>query len=131
MTDWIALTDRAGHADSVMVDVEEYGDEEWIARSRGNDDDAISRGWARLEDNGLATDAALNDMGRQFRIDLERRTNELTAPAWQTLGEPTTGALCDAIHAHHNALLDRINATTGPRWMPAARQRATSGLERS
>jgi hypothetical protein len=26
-----------------MVDTEEYGDEEWIARSRGNDDAAVAR----------------------------------------------------------------------------------------
>ena len=88
-----------------------------------------STGWARLEAKGLATDRALNDAGRQFRVDLERRTNELTAPAWQAVGEATTLALCDAVDAHHDALLDRIDATAGPRWMPAARQRATRGLD--
>ena len=40
----------------------------------------------------------------------------------------TTRALCDAVEAHHDALLERIDATAGPRWMPAARQRATGGL---
>jgi hypothetical protein len=116
---------EVGLLHSVMVDVDEYGDEEWIARSRGNDDHAVLGGWSRLEAKGLATDSAVNDAGRQFRLDLERRTNELTAPAWQAVGETTTRALCDAVDAHHDALLTRINATAGPRWMPAARQRTT------
>jgi hypothetical protein len=120
---------EVGLLHSVMVDVEEYGDEEWIARSRGNDDDAVRRGWARLEAKGLATDRGLNGAARQFRVDLERRTNELTAPAWQAVGEATTLALCEAVDAHHDALLDRIDATAGPRWMPAARQRATRWLD--
>jgi hypothetical protein len=120
---------EVGLLHSVMVDVGEYGSEEWIARSRGNDDDAIRRGWDRLEAKGLATDAAVNDAGRRFRFDLERRTNELTAPAWRAVGEESTRALCDAVDAHHDALLDRIDATAGPRWMPAARQRAIKRLD--
>ena len=115
---------EVGLLHSAMVDVDEYGDEEWIARSRGNDDAAVRQGWARLAAKGLATDAALNDAGRQFRLDLERRTNELTAPAWHAVGEATTVRLCDAVEAHHDALLARIDATAGPRWMPASRQRA-------
>ncbi len=105
-----------------MVDVEEYGSEEWIARSRGSDDDAIARGWARLEAKGLAADSALNDAGREFRLDLERRTDELTAPAWQGVGEASTVAFCAAVEPHHQAFVDRIDATAGARWMPALRQ---------
>jgi hypothetical protein len=120
---------EAGLLHSVMVDVEEYGDEEWIARSRGNDDDAIARGWTRLEAKGLATDTALNDAGRRFRLELEHRTNELTASAWRVVGETATRAFCDAVEPHHDALLDRINATAGPRWMPAARMRAAEELD--
>lgn len=115
---------EVGLLHSVMVDVEEYGDEEWIARSRGNDDDAVARGWARLEAKGLATDSAVNEAGRRFRLDLERRTDELTAPAWQAVGEAATLALCEAVEPHHQAFVDRIDATAGPRWMPAARHRS-------
>ena len=118
---------EVGLLHSVMVDVDEYGGEEWIARSRGNDDEAISRGWARLEAKGLAAGRAVNDAGRQFRLQLEERTNELTAPAWEAVGESATVALCDAVEPHHDALLAQIDATAGPRWMPAARQR---GVER-
>ena len=74
-----------------------------------------------VEAKGLATDSAINDAGRRFRLDLERRTNELTAPTWQAVGEQTTRTFCEAIEAHDRAFVDRIDATAGPRWMPAAR----------
>jgi hypothetical protein len=63
----------------------------------------------------------LNDTGRRFRVDLEGRTDEVTAPAWQAVGEPGTTAFCRAVEAHHDAFLARIDATAGPRWMPASR----------
>jgi hypothetical protein len=116
---------EVGLLHAAMVDVEEYGDEEWIARSRGNDDDAVGRGWARLHAKGFAADGALNDAGRQFRLDLERRTDELTAPAWQAVGETATLAFCDAVEPHHEAFVARIDATAGPRWMPAVRHAAS------
>lgn len=112
---------EVGLLHSVMVDVEEYGSEEWIARSRGNEDAAIDGGWARLESKGLATDRAINADGRSFRHDLERRTDELTAPAWQAVGEAATRSFCELIEPHHDAIVARINATAGPRWMPALR----------
>ena len=119
----ISTNVEAGLLHSVMVDPEEYGSEEWIARSRGADDEAVARGWARLEAKGYATAGAVNDAGRRFRLDLERRTDELTAPAWQAVGEAATVAFCDAVDAHHDAFVARIDATAGPRWMPAVRTR--------
>lgn len=117
---------EVGLLHSAMVDVAEYGDEEWIARSRGADDKAIARGWRRLEAKGLADNAALNDEGRQFRKELERRTDELTAPAWKAIGETVTRAFCEAVEPHHEAFLARVNATAGPRWMPALRHRPSA-----
>ena len=114
---------EVGLLHSVMVDVDEYGSEEWIARSRGNDDTAVERGWARLRAKGLATGTAINDDGRRFRLDLERKTDELTAPAWQAVGHDSTVAFCEAIEPHHHAFVARIDATAGPRWMPAVRTR--------
>ena len=112
---------EVGLLHSAMVDVEEYGGEEWIARSRGGDDEAVSVGWARLEAKGLATAGALNDGGRRFRRDLELRTDALTAPAWKEVGESATIAFCDLIEPFHDAFVARIDATAGPRWMPAVR----------
>jgi len=65
----------------------------------------------------------LNDAGREFRLDLERRTNELTAPAWREVGEAATVAFCEAVEPHHAAFVARIDATAGQRWMPALRHR--------
>ncbi|MEM9133329.1 MAG: hypothetical protein AAF962_19875 [Actinomycetota bacterium] len=120
---------EVGLLHAAMVDPDEYGSEEWIARSRGNDDDAISAGWARLEAKGFAAGSALSEAGRRFRLDLERRTDALTAPAWEAVGEAATVAFCDAIEPHHQAFLERIDATAGPRWMPALRHRAVAGTD--
>jgi hypothetical protein len=112
---------EVGLLHSVMVDIEEYGSEEWIARSRGNDDEAIAAGWARLEAKGLASGSAVSDEGRRFRLDLEARTDTLTAPAWDAVGADATRAFCKLIEPHHDAFVARIDATAGPRWMPAVR----------
>lgn len=114
---------EVGLLHSAMVDVDEYGDEEWIARSRGNDDEKVNQGWARLGDKGFASGTTLTAEGREFREELERRTNALTAPAWQQAGEATTRAYCEAIEAHHAAFVARIDETAGPRWMPALRHK--------
>jgi len=112
---------EVGLLHSVMVDLDEYGDEEWIARSRGNGDAAIMSGWARLEAKGLASNGTINETGRMFRMELEDRTNALTAPAWQAVGEEETVRFCELVEPYHEAFLDRINTTAGPRWMPASR----------
>lgn len=114
---------EVGLLHAVMVDEDEYGGQEWIARSRGHDDDAIAAGWARLTAKGLADGHRLNDAGRSFRLDLERRTDAATAPAWAAVGVDATTAFCDAVEPYHDTLLTRINATAGPRWMPAMRHR--------
>ena len=116
---------EVGLLHSAMVDVDEYGDEEWIARSRGNDDDAVSRGWARLQAKGLASNGALTEAGLEFREQLEAQTDALTAPAWQAVGEEATETLCRSVEAHQDAFLARINETAGERWMPAVRPKKT------
>lgn len=65
---------EAGLLHSAMVDVDEYGGEEWIARSRGGDDQSVAAAWSRLEARGLAVGGRLNDAGRSLRLDLEQRT---------------------------------------------------------
>jgi len=115
---------EVGLLHSAMVDLEEYGDEEWIARSRGNDDRAIRAGWERLEAKGYALGGSLTDEGRRFRFDLEARTDALTTPAWEAVGEEGAAGFCDLVEAHHDAFLARIDETAGPRWMPAVRTKA-------
>ena len=112
---------EVGLLHSALVDPEEYGSQEWIARSRGSDDAAITAGWRRLEAKGLAADGALNDAGVAFRHDLEVRTDRATASAWQTVGRQATLDFCELIEANQDRFLQRINETAGPRWMPAIR----------
>lgn len=112
---------QAGLLHSAMIDVDEYGGEEWIARSRGGDDDAVTRAWAGLEARGLAAGARLTDDGRALRLDLERRTDDLTASVWRDVGETATRRFLDIVEPHHAAFVARIDATAGPRWMPAVR----------
>ena len=92
-----------------------------FTHSVNNDDEAIAAGWARLEAKGLASNRTINQAGRTFRMELEDRTNALTAPAWQAVGEEETIRFCELVEPYHEAFLDRINATAGPRWMPASR----------
>lgn len=112
---------EVGLLHAAMVDIDEYGSEEWIARSRGNGDEEIAAGWARLEAKGLASGRSLNDEARRFRHELEARTDALTAPAWDIVGTAATAGFCELVETHHAAFVARIDATAGPRWMPAVR----------
>ena len=112
---------QAGLLHSAMIDVDEYGDEEWIARSRGADDTAVERAWAALAARGFASDRHLTDAGRTFRREVERRTDDVTATVWREVGEAATLQFLDLVEPHHDAFVARIDATAGPRWMPAVR----------
>jgi len=112
---------EVGLLHSAMVDPEEYGGEEWIVRSRGHDDAGVAAGWRRLEARGLAADGALTDDGRRCRQGLEDRTDDLTSTAWMAVGEEETRRFCELVEPHHDAFVARIDATAGPRWMPAVR----------
>jgi len=109
---------EAGLLHSAMVDVDEYGGEEWIARSRGGDDQSIAAAWSRLEARRLAVNGRLSDAGRALRLDLEQRTDELTAPVWQAIGETATVKLLDLVEPHQDAFVQRIDETAGPAGCP-------------
>lgn len=109
---------EVGLIHNVMVD---YDEAEWIARSRGSDDAAISEGWARLERKGFAVDRAFTDAGREFRTQLELRTDEISGQMWEALGEDLTVAFCELMEPHHDGFIARIDEMAGPNWMPAAR----------
>lgn len=111
---------EVGLLHNVMVD---YDEAEWIARSRGADDAAIAEGWAGLEAKGFAAGRVFTEAGRAARRDLERRTDEICGRMWRALGEERTGELCALVEPHHETFLARIDASAGPNWMPAARQR--------
>jgi hypothetical protein len=89
----------------------------WRLASLGHANPAVA---APGLSDGLASGAATNDEGRRFR--LEARTDALTVPAWDVVGANATRAFCDLIEPHHDAFVARIDATAGPRWMPAVRR---------
>jgi hypothetical protein len=94
---------------------------EWIPRSRGADDHAITAALDRLHAMGLASDGRVDDRGVALRDEIERQTDRATTMPWDLLGPTRTSALVDAVFDHRDALLGRIDATAGPNWMPAAR----------
>jgi len=96
---------------------------DWIPRSRGADDAALEEAWLRLTERGLATDGQINGAGLELREQIEARTDRLCERAWRRLGEPGTLAFIDAVRPFEKSLLGRIDATAGPLWMPAARDR--------
>ena len=98
---------------------------DWIPRSRGADDAAISAAFEALEARGLATDGRVNATGLQLRQEIEDRTDELSTAAWRLLGEPTTVRFLELVEPVGERLLVRIDETAGPNWMPAARERRT------
>jgi len=96
---------------------------DWIPRSRGADDEALAVALADLEARGLATAGKVNDAGLVLRQRIEDRTNELAQAAWRLLGEDLTLAFVDLVEPVGARLLERIDLTAGPDWMPAARER--------
>lgn len=96
----------------------------WIPRSRGADDAALAVAFADLEARGLAEGGEVNDAGLALRDSIEERTDRLTARGWQNLGEDLTVAFLDLVEPLGTRLVDRIDQTAGPNWMPAARDRA-------
>ena len=95
--------------------------EEWIPRSRGADDEALAEALRDLERRGLATDGAVNDAGRALRSEIEHITDRLSERAWRVLGEATTLEFLELVEPIGPGMLERIDATAGPNWMPAAR----------
>lgn len=96
---------------------------EWIPRSRGADDGAIAAAMAALTDRGLADGNRVNDAGVALRHALEEQTDRASELAWRHLGAPATEAVCDLVAPVAARLIQRIDETAGPDWMPAARPR--------
>jgi len=98
-------------------------DGDWLARSRGADDAALAAGFAELEARGFAADGIVNEAGIAYRHELEDRLDDLSAAAWRFLGDGTTRRFVELIEPVGLRLVERIDVTAGPNWMPAARDR--------
>jgi hypothetical protein len=100
------------------------------ARSRGRRA-ALAEAYARLEARGLADDGPVNEAGRAHRQRLEDRLDHLAAGAWRHLGEATTQRFVDLVATVGDALMARVDATAGDKWMPAGRPPAPPSAHRS
>lgn len=96
---------------------------DWIPRSRGAGDAELTEAMARLEARGLAADGRVNAEGIALRERIELRTDELTQRTWRTLGEDATRRFLELAEPVGTRFMDRVDATAGPDWMPAARER--------
>ncbi|MEX0846423.1 MAG: hypothetical protein WD023_01495 [Ilumatobacteraceae bacterium] len=96
---------------------------EWIPRSRGADDAALTKAMASLTERRLADGTRVNEAGIDLRHQLERQTDRASERAWRHLGADRTRALCELVTPVAPRLMARIDQTAGPDWMPAARPR--------
>lgn len=96
----------------------------WVPRSRGADEAAISSALARLGERALATGDRVNEAGIALRATIEERTDRLTEGAWRHLGEERTGTFVEIVERVGDRLVERVDLTAGPKWMPAARARS-------
>ncbi len=95
----------------------------WIARSRGADDATLEQSFRSLEVRGLADGDRVTAAGEALRQRIEERTNRLSAEMWRTFGRERSEQLLALIEPVGERLLQRIDDTAGPNWMPAARER--------
>jgi hypothetical protein len=98
-------------------------EDDWLPRSRGADDRTLAAAFAELERRGLAADGVVTERGIDHRQELEDRLDRLCTPAWQHLGEEDCERFLDLIEPVGPRLVERIDETAGPNWMPAARDR--------
>ena len=75
------------------------------------------------EGRGLAEAGAVNVAGVDYRQSLEDRLDDLCCAAWRHLGESATRAFVELVEPVGGRLLERIDVTAGPHWMPAGRDR--------
>ena len=115
--------DIGGTAAGILDGAWRNYDGDWLARSRGADDAALTSGFAELEARGLAADGVVNDDGIRYRQGLEDRLDDLSTAAWRHLGLEHTTRFVELIEPVGARLVERIDVTAGPNWMPAARDR--------
>jgi len=98
-------------------------EDDWLPRSRGADGAMIAAAMVELEARGLATDGRIDQRGIVYRQQLEDRLEAICAEPWRHLGEDLTRRFLDLVEPAGPRLMERVDATAGPNWMPAGRDR--------
>jgi hypothetical protein len=99
-----------------------YADD-WLPRSRGSDDAALASAIDELSVRGFVTEGRVNDAGIAYRQGLEDRLDRICVRAWQAFGQENIERFLALVEPVAHRLVERIDATAGPLWMPAARNR--------
>lgn len=96
---------------------------EWVGNSRGWNDEETQHGFASLRRRGLAERESdlVNERGITLRQEIEDRTDELGATPWRAIGVDAVRHIAATLQPLAPVLLARVDATAGPRYMPAAR----------
>lgn len=94
---------------------------DWLPRSRGAGDGELAATVNELTQRGLMTNDQVNQAGVILRQQMEDHLDALTVEPWQRLGGDRSEELHTVIDAAGERLMDRVDATAGPLWMPAGR----------
>lgn len=127
-THWaIQIAEGIGPTEAGILDGAWRGyDGDWLPRSRGADDQMLAEAFAELARKDLAVGDSVTSAGIDYRQSLEDRLDRLTEPAWRQLGEAGTRRFLELVEPVGQRLVERIDVTAGPNWMPAARERRTA-----
>ena len=123
-THWAMLTAEGitGVQAGILDGARRSYEEDWLPRSRGADDEAISTAYRDLAERGLANEETVTESGIAYRQLLEDRLDNLASLAWRNLGADKSENYIRLVNKVGEVLLGRIDATGGTKWMPAARR---------
>ena len=123
-THWAIMTSENidGTMAGILDNAKHNYDDQWLPRSRGADDEAISFAFKKLTERGLANGEEVTTKGLEFREELERKLNNMASAAWRNLGIDQTIQFLELIEPVGSRYIDHIDRTAGSKWMPAGRE---------
>jgi len=123
-THWAIMTSENidGTMAGILDNAKHNYDDQWLPRSRGADDEAISSAFKKLAERGLANGEEVTTKGLEFREELERKLNNMASAAWRNLGIDQTIQFLELIEPVGSRYMDHIDRTAGSKWMPAGRE---------
>ena len=123
-THWAIMTSENidGTMAGILDNAKHDYDDQWLPRSRGADDAAISLAFKKLAERGLADGEKVTTKGLEYRDGLERKLNNIASAAWRNLGIDQTTQFLELIEPVGSRYMDHIDKTAGSKWMPAGRE---------
>ena len=123
-THWAIMTSENidGTMAGILDNAKHNYDDQWLPRSRGADDEAISFAFKKLAERGLANGEEVTTKGLEFREEIERKLNNMASAAWRNLGIDQTIQFLELIEPVGSRYMDHIDRTAGSKWMPAGRE---------